>query len=192
MDSLVHIHKLPKVVWEPTAACGDRHGSIVQHVVLHTWGGRYTTEQAEKISYGGVIAEFKNTANEASSHLVFPGSAVPNEITQMVRLRDYAWTQAAYNPTSVEIECADAIWQGHDPDGLKQLAHITGYLLRLYKLPPVWSHDRGFCRHGDLGTAGGGHTLCPVQIPSAIWREFIHLTKANYKENRYRKTAWLK
>lgn len=187
MDA-VKTHTLPGIKWVPTQAKDARHGSRVQRVVLHTWGGRYTTEQAEAISYGGVIAEFENTNNKASAHFVYPGSARPNEITQMVRYSDFAWTEAAYNPTSVEIECADAIWQGHDPDGLKQLAHIVGFLLHRFKLPPVWSHDRGFCRHGDLGMAGGDHLLCPVTLPSGLWRGFIRDVQANYKRGGYRKT----
>jgi len=186
--SAVKIHVLPKIDWVPTEAKGARNGSRVQRVVLHTWGGRFTTEHAEAITYGGVINYFKNTASKASAHFVFPGSAVPNEITQMVRYADYAWTEAAYNPTSVEIECADAIWQGHDPDGLKQLAHIVGFLLHKYKLPPVWSSDRGFCRHGDLGVAGGDHLFCPVTLPSALWRGFITDVQANYKKGGYRPT----
>lgn len=178
-------HILPEIVWKPTQAKGNRHGSKVQRVVLHRWGVRYTTEAAEAKSYQGVINEFLHPSNSASAHFVYPGSAKPNEITQMVSYADYAWTEASYNPTSVEIECADAIWLGHDPLGFEQLAHITGFLLHRFGLPPVWSHDRGFCRHGDLGVAGGGHTACPT-TDMTVWRRFIALTQVHYKQGGYR------
>ncbi len=182
----VKTHTLPTIVSRPTRARGDRHGLKVERVVLHTWGGRYTTEPAEAVSYRAVISEFLNVANGASAHFVYPGSAVPNEITQMVDYADYAWTEAAYNPTSVEIECADAIWQGHDPDGLEQLAHITGYLLHRFRLQPVHEVNGGFCRHGDLGTAGGGHLFCPT-ADLAFFRAFGQKVAEHYHAGGYRK-----
>jgi len=178
---------LPRIVWEPTTNKGDRHGSTIQRVVLHTWGVHYTDEQGEALSYEGVVRNFKQTSSQASAHFVFPGSAKPGEITQMVPYGEYAWAEAAYNPTSVEIENADAIWLGKDPKGLAELARITGYLLHKFQLPPVWSHDRGFCRHGDLGAAGGGHTACPT-TNMTTWRRFVGLTQAAYAAGGYPKS----
>lgn len=183
--SKVETHVLPDIKWVPTQAKGDRRGSRVQRVVLHRWGVKFSDLPHEKLSYHGVIKEFESKANQASSHFVYPGSAVPNEITQMVKYADYAWTEAAYNPTSVEIECADAIWLGHDADGLEQLAHITGFLLHHFGLPPVWSHDRGFCKHGDLGQAGGGHLACPT-TNLAFWKAFVKKTQVHYHAGGYR------
>ena len=180
-------HILPDIDWVPTKAKGDRAGAHVVRVVLHRWAANPVLPgPAEALSYQGVINEFENIKNQASSHFVYPGSSVPNKITQMVAYADYAWTEAAYNPTSVEIECADAIWLGHDPDGFEQLAHITGFLLKRFKLPPVWSHDRGFCRHADLGQAGGGHTQCPT-TDMTLWRHFISRVQFNYKTDGYRR-----
>lgn len=185
--STVQTHILPKIDWVPTQAKGSRHGSKVQRVVLHRWAAKPTMPgAAEERSYKGVIQEFLNTGNQASAHFVYPGSSVPNEITQMVAYRDYAWTEASYNPTSVEIECADAIWLGHDPDAFEQLAHITGFLLHHFGLPPVWSHDRGFCRHGDLGVAGGDHPACPT-TDMVVWKHFVKLTQQHYHAGGYRK-----
>ena len=182
----VKIHELPKITWKPTQAKGSRNGLKVERVVLHTWGGRYTTEKAEKVSYGGVIAEFENLKSQASAHFVYPGSAVPNEITQMVPYAEYAWTEANWNPTSVEIECADAIWQGHDKPGLEQLAHITGFLLHHFKLKPVHEIHGGFCRHGDLNEGSYSHPVCPVPAGAPIFTEFAHLVKQNYERGGYR------
>lgn len=164
---------LPELEWVPTDARGDRHGARVVRVVVHRWGVRYTGERAEAASYRGVIREFENTANQASAHVVYPGSAVDRGLTaaQMVAWHDYAWTEAAYNPTSDEIESADAIWLGHDWFGFHVLARMVAKRLLERRLPPVWSVEHGFCRHGDLGAAGGGHTLCPT-TDLHLWRLF--------------------
>lgn len=187
--SKVKEHELPHVVWKPTPNHGQRAGAKVERVVLHTWGVHYVNEQAEEKAYEGVVKWFSEPQTQVSAHFVYPGSAKPNEITQMVAYKDYAWAEAAYNRTSVEIECADAIWQGRDPAGLEQLAHITGYLLHKFELKPEHAIHGGFCRHGDLGTAGGNHPLCPTADLN-YFAEFAARVKANYKAGGYRKTAW--
>src|SRR5690348_2761748 len=107
---------LPTLRWVPTDAHGSRHSQRVTRVVVHRWGVTYTSQSAEAKSYQGVVKFFKNPANEASAHIVYPGTAVAgNRATQMVKWDDAAWTQASFNPTSDEIESADAIWLGHDP-----------------------------------------------------------------------------
>ena len=146
---------LPELRWHPTAASGQRHGAPIRLVVVHRWGVRYTTEPAEEKTYEGVISYFSNPANQASAHIVYPGTAHPGEATQMVAWHEYAWAEAAYNPVSVEVESADAIWLGHDEPGFAQLARIVAGMLHYNHLPPVWSHAYGFCRHADLGQAGG-------------------------------------
>lgn len=165
---------LPKLVWKPTAASGHRHPvHPVTLVVVHRWGVRYTTSDAEAHSYEGVIDYFMDKGHGASAHVVYPGSAVLGEATQMVAWNDYAWAEAAYNPVADDVESADAIWLGHDPDGFAQLARIVAFRLHARGLPAVWSHVRGFCRHADLGSAGGGHTACPT-TDLALWRKFVH------------------
>ena len=176
---------LPSLLWNPTAACGDRHGQAVELVVVHRWGVRFTTEQAEQASYHGVVNWFRDPSHRASAHVVYPGAAAPGEATQMVGWNQYAWAEAAYNPIAVEVESADAIWLGHDPEGFAQLARIVGFLLTMYGLPPVWSHRRGFCRHADLGAAGGGHTECPTTDVS-IWRHFVRLVQHEHARGGYR------
>lgn len=162
---------LPQIKWHPTKAQGDRNGHQVRLIPLHRWAARATFPgPAEARSYHGVISEFENTANQASAHFVYPGSSVAGglEVTQMVPMRFKAWTESFFNPVCVEIECADAIWLGHDAYGLAVTARMTAYLLHHFGLPPVWVHGadvlhgHGFCRHADLGAAGGGHTQCPT------------------------------
>lgn len=182
---------LPDLTWKPTTACGLRHGATIDLVVVHRWGVRYVSEPGEEKSYAGVVSYFTNPANRASAHVVYPGSAVPGEATQMVRWADYAWTEAAYNPVSVEVESADAIWTKdangdlHDDAGFHQLARIVAGMCHYHAVPPVWSHRHGVCRHADLGAAGGGHLECPT-TDLGLWRHFVHLVQAEYERGGFR------
>lgn len=184
-DEQLHAAILPELTWTPTTACGPRNGSRVRRVVVHRWGDRFTDEPAEARTYHGVIRYFQNRDNGASSHLVYGGSIGADNCTQMVRWSDYAWTEASYNPTSVEVESADLIWEGSDHAGALQLARIVAYLLHANGLPPVWSHDRGFCRHADLGAAGGGHTACPT-TDIRQWRAFCSMVNAAHARGGFR------
>lgn len=167
---------LPNLVWNPTAASSSRFGHKITLVVIHRWGVRYGGNLETAQEYHGVIDYFKNPANKASAHFVYPGTAVPNEATQMVHYADAAWTEAAYNPAAQDVECADAIWLGHDPEGFAQLARIAAFICHKYSIPPVWSHVHGVCRHADLGMAGGGHLQCPT-TNLTVWEHFIGLVK---------------
>jgi hypothetical protein len=164
------------VVWQPTQACGSREGEDVVRVVLHRWGVAYANEQGEATSYRGVVRFFSNPANEANAHVVFPGSAVPGEVTQMVAWADKAWAESAYNASSDDVESADAIWLGHDPLGMAVLARIVAFRLHVRGLPAVHSAEQGFCRHADLGGAGGGHTQCPTTDPQ-LWGAFVGMVQ---------------
>jgi hypothetical protein len=178
---------LPELDWTPTAACGSRDGVKVARVVVHRWGVRFTSEAAEAASYHGVVRFFEDPKNEASAHIVFPGSAVPGHATQMVAWDQKAWAEAAYNPTSDDVESADAIWLGHDWQGFHVLSRIVAYRLHQRGLPAVWSAERGFCRHGDLGEQGGGHTACPTTDPH-LWRLFAAAVQHEHARGGFRRT----
>lgn len=184
---------LPELHWNPTTAYSPRHGSQVELVVVHRWGVRYTSEPAEAHSYVGVVDYFKNPANRASAHVVFPGSAVPEHATQMISWDHMAWAEEAYNPIADEIESADACWTRRadgvveDVTGLKVLARIVADRLLRRGLPPVWSHRRGFCRHADLGAAGGGHLECPT-TDIALWRNFVVMVQREHERGGFRET----
>jgi hypothetical protein len=183
---------LPELRWHPTAASGLRHGSLVELVVVHRWGVRYLSEPAEAIDYESVVRYFSDPSHQASAHVVFPGSAVPGQATQMVSWAHMAWTEAAYNPVADDVESADACWlrdsSGHviDPHGLQVLARIVAYRLHVRGLPAVWSHRRGFCRHADLGAAGGGHLQCPT-TDLGLWRYFVKRVQAETERGGFRK-----
>ena len=177
----------PILKWEPTRNSAPRLGHPVSLVVVHRWGVRYTTPEAEHTTYDGVVNYFKQPSSQVSAHIVFPGSAAPGEATQMVAWDDYAWAQAAFNPVADEIESADAIWLGQDDHGLEVLARIVAFRLHVRGLPAVWSSRRGFCRHADLGAAGGGHTECPT-TDFAVWRRFVKLVQREAERGHFRKT----
>jgi hypothetical protein len=106
----------------------------------------------------------------------------------MVRWGEAAWAEAAYNGTSDEVESADAIWLGHDAVGFRVLARIVAMRLRVLELPPIWSAERGFCRHADLGRAGGGHELCPT-TDLMLWRRFAAAVRQEAARGGFR-AAW--
>lgn len=177
---------LPTLKWRPTPASNTRVGVTINIIVVHRWGVRYSGGKETAIEYEGVQNYFMDPANRASAHLVYPGSAVAGEATQMVSWAEMAWGEAAYNPVADEVESADAHWPdalpaGVKPDaeGLAVLARIVACRLHARGLPPIWSTQRGFCRHADLGAAGGGHPDCPtVDVP--YWRGFVKLVQQEY------------
>jgi hypothetical protein len=177
---------LPELAWKPSGGYSQRHGSRIARVVVHRWGERIpVSELVEAALYAHVVTYLRDSVNRASAHVVMPGSIVPGQAAQLVKWSDFAWTEAAYNPTSVEVECADAIWVPdehgvYDETGFEVTARIVAFLLASggglrdpakRVLPPVWSHERGFCRHADLGVAGGDHPNCPT-TDLARWRHF--------------------
>jgi len=184
---------LPHLDIVPTRAQSSRFGTPIRKVWLHRWGVKYTNKHGEALSYQGVIREFQNPANEASSHLVYPGSAVPNHCTQMVPYARKSWTESFFNRSGISIESADAIWLGFDPEGFAQLARITAWLLHHFRIPPVWVHApgflfdprRGFCRHADGGGRAGGHTQCPT-TDLGLWHQFEGRVQAETARGKFR------
>jgi hypothetical protein len=176
---------LPELEWNPTQAKRSRNGEKVVRVVVHRWGVRYTTEKEEAASYLGVVRFFENPANDASAHVVFPGSADKGKATQMVSWNEAAWAESAYNNSSDDIESADAIWLGHDPRGFEELARIVAMRCNVRKIPPVWSISNGFCRHADLGIAGGGHLECPT-TNLALWHKFVNAVHYEFHRGGFR------
>lgn len=188
---------LPEIEYLLTPASSPRHGHPVQLVVVHRWGVRYLSAKGTASSFQGVIKEFQNVANEASAHFVYPGSAVNGGAlaAQMVPYARAAWTEAAYNPWSVEVESADAIWLGHDYHGFHVLARIVAFLLHKFGLPPAYvvpghpgDGKRGFCRHADLGSAGGGHTQCPT-TNLTLWQTFVLAVQHEHERGGFR-ASW--
>lgn len=182
-----------KLIQNPTEAHSSRNGARVRLVVLHRWGVPYLDMEEESRSYQGVQNYFKDVEHKVSAHIVFPGSAKKNEATQMVPKSEKAWAESFFNSVSMDIESADAIWEGEDPKGMQVLARIVAFELWQFKLPAVYVNGslavkgmRGFCRHADLGSAGGGHFACPT-TSMKVWKQFVALVQAESKRGGFRK-----
>jgi hypothetical protein len=176
---------LPELQWVPTNAMSPRYGAHVTHVIVHRWGVRFTSLADEVRTAHGVVNYFKDRKNGASAHVVFPGGATPRHAYQMVPWGMKAWAEADYNATSDDFESDDAIWNGHDPVGMHILARMVACRLHVRGLPPIWSRERGFARHADLGAAGGGHTQCPTTDLN-VWKAFVHLVQFEHHRGGFR------
>jgi hypothetical protein len=178
-----------KLGWEPSPNSSSRYGHPVELVVVHRWGVHVTTPAGEALTYQGVVNYLREPSSQVSAHIVFPGSAVPDTAAQLVAWADMAWAEAAYNPVADEVESADELWidAAPKPDsvGLAVLARIVAFRLHERGLPPVWSTSRGFCRHADLGAAGGGHTECPT-VDLAYWKTFCRMVTAEVLRGGFR------
>lgn len=175
---------LPELEWI-AGNSSSRLGLRPRKVWVHRWGGG---------SYGGVVSYFQRITSDASSHVVYAGEVGHDagKAAQMVRWSRKAWTEAAYNKTGISIECADAIWLGHDPHGFARTARIVAFLLHDNGLPPNWVHGatfgrRGFLRHADGGIRAGGHPLCPT-TDLELWRQFVGRVKEEHVRGNFRKS----
>lgn len=189
MSSLMPTYQtLPKLEWVPTKAFTSRHGIVPHILAFHRWSGG-TLQSVERW--------FENPADDASAHFVYAGEIGPNKgrCAQQIRIADKAWTQAAWNPYCISIECADAMWLGQDWVGLARLARIGAFLCKTNNIKPWWRRgsalhmgDSGCVRHADLGFLGGAHPSCPT-TDVVVWEHFINMLNAEYHRGQFR-TTW--
>jgi len=135
-------------------------------------------------SYAGAVSWLRNPRSQASSHVVEREDG--REATQLVPWAEKAWTQRAYNAVSESNEMA-----GYGPawplEQLRVASRICAFRLYKRRLPARWARfgiGAGFCRHKDLGVAGGGHSD-PIMAP-ALWRACVAMTKAELVRGRLR------
>jgi hypothetical protein len=171
---------LPPIKWRFSPNFSKRdHGAPVSLVVVHRPVG----------SYLGSIEALCEPTHAASAHVILgrPKRSAPLEVTQLVRWSLKAWACMAYNSRSDNLEIADAAWTGADPEAWKAAARIVAYRLKKRGLPPRWARrgeGRGFCRHLDLGTAGGGHTDPTTSL--VVWLRFVARVKFEYYRGGFR------
>lgn len=163
---------LLKTKWSPNHS--SRNGQKVHLVVLHdTEGG-----------YEGSVSWLCNPKAQASAHVVVREDGC--EATQLVKWDEKAWACMAFNSVSDNIELAGF----HDKLGVKELrvaARIVAFRLKERGLPPKWSRtgkEPGFCRHYDLGLAGGGHSDPSKSLP--YWLKFVVLVKYEAARGKFR------
>lgn len=152
----------------------SRHGQAVHLVVVHdTEGG-----------YQGAIRTLCDPDRDASAHVVIREDG--REATQLVPWGQKAWSCVSFNAVSDNIEAAGF----HDRLGaqeLRVLARVVAFRLHERGLPASWSrHGKapGFCRHYDLGLAGGGHTDPTTHL--AYWLRFVALVKLEARRGHFR------
>lgn len=116
----------------------------------------------------GILDFFDRTATQASSHVVNDregndARCVPDEMK--------AWTCAAYNPQSLNIEQIEyevksrPRWLSESSAQLENTALWVAYWSRKYDIPLKHSTVKGVCQHRELGAAGGGHSDCSPDFP---------------------------
>jgi hypothetical protein len=163
----------------------SRYGAPIRKAWAHRWGGG---------SFGGVESWFQNPRSDASSTCVYAGEVGRDagRCVQMVPYSRKAWTESAFNRTGVSLECADAMWLGHDPAGFARAARIIAFWCHEFNLPPNWVHGptlplRGFLRHADGLARAGGHTSCPT-TDMELWWQFVGRVKREYATGHFRRT----
>lgn len=180
---------LPKLEIHLTGNSSSRLGAPIQKAWVHRWAGG---------TFDGVESWFDNPHSDASSTCVYAGEVGRDagRCAQMVRYSRKAWTEAFYNKTGVSLECGDAMWLGHDPEGFARAARIIAFWCHDFDLPPNWVHRvtfgrKGFLRHADGGQLAGGHTSCPT-TDLELWVQFVGRVKDEHKFGHFRKVWGIK
>jgi hypothetical protein len=150
----------------PSPNYSSRGGQRVRLIVLHTAEGARTYQSLGAFFRGNV---------QASSHVGIDDTA--GTIGEYVRRSDKAWTCAAYNAMSVNVElCAFAAWTPAEWSNHKTMldncsrwiaeeAAVFGIPIVKLTASQAQGGSAGVCQHVDLGAAGGGHHDCGPGFP---------------------------
>jgi hypothetical protein len=173
-----HRHNpLPPLREQLTPNRSGRSAGPVRLVVVHdTEGG-----------YQGSIAWLCNPAAQASAHVVLREDG--REATQLVPWSAKAWACVDYNSASDNLELAGFARWYYTPAQLRRAARIVAYRLHKRGLPARWAkggQGEGFCRHYDLGAAGGGHA--DPTTSTVKWLAFVALVKLEARRGHFRQS----
>jgi N-acetyl-anhydromuramyl-L-alanine amidase AmpD len=154
---------LPPLRWLESPNFSDRaQGVPLDLIVIHdTEGG-----------YDSACAWFANGHSQVSAHIVLKEDG--SEATQMVPYSKKAWHCMSFNSRSIGLEMAGFAKQGYGDHEWGVAARIVAFLLHKHKLPVHWARGGeggGFCRHYDLGAAGGGHH--DPTTDDHVWQQFV-------------------
>lgn len=158
---------LPPLKEQLSANRSSRNGERVHLVVVHdTEGG-----------YEGSISWLCDPVAQASAHMVLREDGA--EATQLVPWAEKAWACVAFNSMSDNLEMAGFASHWYGLRELQVAARIVADRLHARGLPATWARNpttqRGFCRHADLGIAGGGHHDPTTNL--AKWLLFVAMVK---------------
>ena len=169
---------LPPLKWAESPNYSERAAGVsLDLIIVHdTEGG-----------YEGAVRWFGNRHSQVSAHLVLKEDG--SEATQMVPYSKKAWHCAAFNSRSVGLEMAGFAKAGYGEREWAVAARIVAFLLHKYALPARWARGGsgpGFCRHYDLGAAGGGHH--DPTTDDAVWEAFGARVEAEAKRGGFHST----
>jgi N-acetyl-anhydromuramyl-L-alanine amidase AmpD len=160
---------LPPLKFVASPNFSGRGGARVDLVVVHDTEG----------AYAGAVAWFAQRVSQVSAHFVLREDGA--EATQMVDLAKNAWHVCAFNRRSVGLEMAGKESAGFSDACWLASARIVAYLLHHLQIPCRFAEGGvgpGFCRHYDLGQAGGGHD--DPTTDATKWAWFRGLVEAEY------------
>lgn len=116
-----------------------------------------------------ILNYFDQPSSGASSHIV---NDREGHDARCVYDRDKAWTCAAYNSLSLNIEQIEYSsartrqqWLSESRKQLDNTALWIAYWSKKYDIPITHSTRHGVCQHFELGAAGGGHSDCGPGYP---------------------------
>ena len=168
---------LPPLKWKASPNESSRGRTKISLVVVHdTEGG-----------YDGAVSWFANSHSEVSAHIVLKEDG--SQATQMVEYARKAWHAQDFNSCSIGLEMAGFAKKGYGPAEWAVAARIVAFLLHKNGLPARWAKGgggKGFCRHYDLGRAGGGHY--DPTTDDAVWAKFVHQVEDELKRGGFRAT----
>lgn len=171
-DAVIDACGLPPLKFVSSPNFSSRGGARVDLVVVHDTEG----------AYAGAVAWFAQSRSQVSAHFVLREDG--GEATQMVDLARNAWHVCAFNRRSVGLEMAGKESAGFSDACWLAAARIVAYLLHHLQIPCRFAEagvGPGFCRHYDLGQAGGGHD--DPTTDAAKWAWFCDLVKAEYSRS---------
>jgi N-acetylmuramoyl-L-alanine amidase/Putative peptidoglycan binding domain len=157
---------LPKLTFIQSPNYSSRGGEKVRLIVVHDCEG----------SYDGSIAWFASTRSQVSAHYVLDKTG--KSATQMVSTANKAWHCVDFNSVSIGVEMEGFEANGFPTAEMDTMASVVAFLLHVNGLPAQFAEageGKGFCRHFDLGRAGGGHDD-PTK-DDTVWRNFVAQVK---------------
>ena len=159
----------------------SRNGVKPWLIVIHTTEGQNLPGSARDLI--GLGGWFDNPASQASSHVATDSDA---QSARYVRDDQKAWTSAAFNSVSLNIEQVGfasrtrAWWNTRDREQLRETARWIAEWSLEFDIPIRSSRGGrrpGIARHSELGLAGGGHSDPGAGFPMWLCRRMARNIK---------------
>ena len=135
-------------------------------------------------SYQSAVSWFAQARSRVSAHFVVKEDG--SEATQMVDICDTAWHVCQFNRSTIGVEMAGFAAKGFGSQEWLVMASVVAFHLHHLQLPNRWAKGGvgpGFCRHYDLGAAGGGHS--DPTTDEKRWAQFCDTITAAYEHGNF-------